>query len=203
MELSKVGQWLAANKLSLNVAKTKVMVFHMHQQAVTYLDLYLNGNKIERVTQFNYLGLILQANLSWNKHISHVSLKVTKTIGILNRLKLVYPLKVLLTLYNTLILPHFYIAYFHVGSVLRENYQLHLLQKKAIRIITNSNYIAHTKPFLKELELLKITCMFTLSIWKFYYKLVTNQLPVYFTIMKPVLPQVCTRYEILSIIYLI
>ena len=44
----------------------------MHQKAVTYPDLYLNGNKIERVSQFNYLGLILQANLSWNKHISHI-----------------------------------------------------------------------------------------------------------------------------------
>ena len=63
MELSKVSQWLAANKFSLNVAKIKFMVFHMHQKAVTYPDLYLNGNKIERVTQFNYLGLILQANL--------------------------------------------------------------------------------------------------------------------------------------------
>ena len=201
MELSKVSQWLAANKLSLNVAKTKFMVFHMHQKAVTYPDLYLNGNKIERVTQFNYLGLILQANLSWNKHISHISLKVSKTIGILNRLKSIYPRKVLLTLYNTLILPHFNYCILSWGSVLRENHQLHLLQKKAIRIITNSNYIAHTEPLLKELELLKITCMFILSLWKFYYKLMTNQLPVYFAIMKPVLPQVCTRYEIRNPVY--
>ena len=201
MELSKVSQWLAANKLSLNVAKTKFMVFHMHQKAVTYPDLYLNGNKIERVTQFNYLGLILQANLSWNKHISHISLKVSKTIGILNRLKSIYPRKVLLTLYNTLILPHFIYCILSWGSVLRENHQLHLLQKKAIRIITNSNYIAHTEPLLKELELLKITCMFILSLWKFYYKLMTNQLPVYFAIMKPVLPQVCTRYEIRNPVY--
>ena len=35
MELSKVSQCLAANKLSLNVAKTKFMVFHKHQKAVT------------------------------------------------------------------------------------------------------------------------------------------------------------------------
>ena len=140
----------------------------------------------------NYLGLILQANLSWNKHISHISLKVSKTIGILNRLKSIYPRKVLLTLYNTLILPHFNYCILSWGSVLRENHQLHLLQKKAIRIITNSNYIAHTEPLLKELELLKITCMFILSLWKFYYKLMTNQLPVYFAIMKPVLPQVCS-----------
>ena len=68
-------------------------------------------------------------------------------------------------------------------------------------IITNSNYIAHTEPLLKELELLKITCMFTLSIWKFYYKLMTNQLPIYFAIMKPVLPQVGTRHEIRNPVY--
>ena len=62
-ELSKVSQWLAANKLSINVTKTKYMVFHLHKKVVTYPDLQLNGNKIERVTQFNFLGLILQSNL--------------------------------------------------------------------------------------------------------------------------------------------
>ena len=75
-ELSKVSQWLAANKLSLNVTKTKYMFFHLHKKVVTYPDLQLNGNKIERVTQFIFLGLILQSNLSWNKHFNHISLKV-------------------------------------------------------------------------------------------------------------------------------
>ena len=112
----------------------------------------------------------------------------------------------LLTLYNTLILPHFNYCIISRRSVLRENHQLHLLQKKAIRIITNSNYIEHAEPLLKELELPKITCVFTLSIWKFYYKLIIlnyqyNQLPVYLAIIKPVLPQVCTRYEIRNLVY--
>ena len=106
-ELLKVSQWLAANKLSLNVGKTKFMVFHMRKKAVGYPDLYLNGNKIERVTQFNFLGLILHESLSWDKHINHISLKVSKAIGMLYRLKSIYPHRVLLTLYNTLILPYF------------------------------------------------------------------------------------------------
>ena len=38
-ELSKVSQWLAANKLSINVTKTKYMVFHLHKKVVTYPDL--------------------------------------------------------------------------------------------------------------------------------------------------------------------
>ena len=200
-ELSKVSQWLAANKSSINVTKTKYMAFHLHKKVVTYPDLQLNGNKIERVTQFNFLDLILQSNLSWNKHVNYISLKVSKTIGILYRLKSVYPLKVLITLYNTLMLPYFNYCILSWGSVLKNNHHLHLLQKKAIRIITNSHFIAHTEPLLKESGLLKITHIFSLAIWKFYFKLMSDQLPAYFTVMKRTLPQVCTRYEIRNPVY--
>ena len=49
-ELLKINQWLGANKLSSNVSKTKFMVFHMHNRSVSYPDLKINGNHIERVT---------------------------------------------------------------------------------------------------------------------------------------------------------
>ena len=39
VELFKINQWLAANKFSLNVSKTKFMVFHMHNRSVPYPDL--------------------------------------------------------------------------------------------------------------------------------------------------------------------
>ena len=90
-ELSKVSQWLAANKLSINVTKTIYMVFHLHKKVVTYPDLQLNGNKIERVTQFNFLGLILQSNLSWNKHVNHISLKVSKNYWYIISIKISLP----------------------------------------------------------------------------------------------------------------
>ena len=53
-ELWKVSQWLAANKLSLNVGKTKFMVFRMRNKVVSYPDSQINGNAIKRVTQFNF-----------------------------------------------------------------------------------------------------------------------------------------------------
>ena len=46
----------------------------MHNRYVSYPNLQINGNKIEHVTEFNFLGLALQSNLSWNKHINHHSL---------------------------------------------------------------------------------------------------------------------------------
>ena len=82
-ELSKICDWLGANKLALNVSKTKYMVFHTANKHVAYPKLNINGNKIERVTNFNVLGLTLSSTLSWNQHISKISLKISKSISIL------------------------------------------------------------------------------------------------------------------------
>ena len=54
------------------------------------------------------------------------------------------------------------------------------LQKKAIRIITNSHYIAHSEPLLKELKLLKLQDIFNLKLLKLYYNLSYTLLPPYF-----------------------
>ena len=53
-ELLKITQWLGANKLSLNITKTKFMVFHTHNKSISNSDLQINGNKIERVTELTF-----------------------------------------------------------------------------------------------------------------------------------------------------
>ena len=75
---------------------------------------------------------------------------------------------------------------------------LHRLQKKALRLISSSNYIAYTEHICEKMFLLKLTGMFPVAVWKFYYKLMNDQLPIYFVDWKPVLPRVCTCYEIRS-----
>ena len=180
----------------MNIAKTKYMVFHTSKRNVIYPNLKVNNNNIERVTQFNFLGVILHSHMTWNKHINHISMKIARSIGILYRLRNVYPESVLITIYNTLILPHFHYCLLLWGSVVKENHSLHLLQKKALRIITNSDYLAHTEPLCKKLRILKISDMFSVALWKFYYKLMNNKLPEHFSFMKPILPAVTERYEI-------
>ena len=51
------------HKLPLNIKKTKYMIFHTNQRRVLYPNLYPNMMKIERVTQFNFLGIVLSSNL--------------------------------------------------------------------------------------------------------------------------------------------
>ena len=159
-----VYEWLGANKLSLNVAKTKFMIFHTSNRLVRYPNLLINGRPIKKVTQFNFLGLILQSNMSWSMHTDHISLKVSKAIGIIYRLKDVYPLLVLQTLYNTLILPYFNYCILSWSATISNCNRLHLLQNKALRLISNSNYNAHTEPIHKNLRLLKLTDMFPIAV---------------------------------------
>ena len=65
---------LKANKLSLNVAKTKFMVFHTSNKIVNYPKLKTNDHVIEKMQSFNFLGLLVHYNMTWSKHIEKVSL---------------------------------------------------------------------------------------------------------------------------------
>jgi hypothetical protein len=152
-ELDKISQWLSCNKLSLNVGKTKSMVFHSKGRQRTHPQLAINGCDIEYVSKFNFLGLMLNTRLSWDDHIDMISLKITKVSGILNRLKHVYPLHILTAINNALIMPHFNYCLLVWGYNTK---RIHLLQKKVLRVISCTRYVAHTEPIFKRLRLLKI-----------------------------------------------
>lgn len=176
-ELTKITDWLKLNKLSLNSNKTKAMLFHTQRKNVNQLEIYIQGHKIEFVDEFNYLGITIDKHLTWNAHIKKVSKKISKTVGIMNRLKNTIPNYILLTIYHSLIMP--YLNY----GILTWGTQVHLLsklQKKAIRIISNSKYNAHTEPLLKTLNILKVTDLCKLHELKFCYKLEHGTLPSYF-----------------------
>ena len=79
--------------------------------------------------------------------------KLSRINRILHRLKYQYPQNILVTLYKSLFIPHI-----NYGSLLwgQVGESIDKIQKKAIRTITYSNYIAHSEPLLKELNLQKI-----------------------------------------------
>ena len=55
-ELLKINQWLGVNKLSIQVSKPNLCFFHMHKRSDSHPDLLINGNKIERVAEFHFVG---------------------------------------------------------------------------------------------------------------------------------------------------
>ena len=74
-EISKVVTWLQCNKLKLNVSKSRFMLFYKHPKVVPKLNILVNGNPIDHVEDFNFLGITLDQNITWTPHIKKYKLK--------------------------------------------------------------------------------------------------------------------------------
>ena len=92
-ELEKIFKWLDVNKLCLTVTKSKFMIFQMPQKIVPQLSFNIEGLHIEQVYEFNFLGLIIDANLNWKAHLIAIGTKVLRIIGLLHKLKYIFPKK--------------------------------------------------------------------------------------------------------------
>ena len=74
-ELQKIFKWLDVNKLCLNTAKSKYMLFHMPQKILPELSFSFNGIPIKNLKEFNFLGLIIDSNLNWKAHLNAIGAK--------------------------------------------------------------------------------------------------------------------------------
>ena len=109
LEMNKLSIWFKANKLSLNLKKTKFMVFKPRQKrSICNIQISIDNQNIVEVKETNFLGVILDENLNWKSEISHVASKVAKSIGIISRCSFFLPKSSLRMLYFSLIYPYFY-----------------------------------------------------------------------------------------------
>ena len=94
-DLKRVEQWLTSNRLILNQSKTKGLLLGTRQLLQTSSDfvLQIQGKDIERVTNFDYLGVILDEQLHWKEHTDSICNKVNKRLGLLARIRSCLALK--------------------------------------------------------------------------------------------------------------
>lgn len=195
-ELEKVHDWLCVNKLSINAGKSKFMLFSTKQKNITEyklnVKLKLCGEEIEQPDTFNFLGLTLDSNLSWNAHIKHIRVKLARTGGIIYRLKKFLPSHILKTLYSTLALPYLHycsLAWGHTSNKVSRS------QKRIIRNIVGANYNAHTEPICKKLNILQVSDIYYTNSLIFYYKHHNRQLPSFLQSFELVTGQTIHSYN--------
>lgn len=85
-EISKLKIWFNSNKLSLNLNKSKVILFG-NNKINTQINIQIDGVIIERVKEIKFLGTIIDEKLSWKSHIKNIHSKVSRSIAILNKAK--------------------------------------------------------------------------------------------------------------------
>ena len=179
-EFEKILNWLATNKLIINLKKTHIMLF-TNKKRPNEVKLNVNGSIITEETESKFLGVIVDNKLSWQPHIKYISNKISKSLSVLRYLRYSFPKSILKTLYLSLVLP--YLMYCNIiwGSAFKTTLRpLFILQKKCLRTITKSKFLAHTLPLFSDNKLLNVFQLFDFNCAQVVYKILnTNQFPVF------------------------
>ena len=156
LDLKNIENWTHANRLSLHPDKTVFMLFSLNKN-ISIPNLYVENISLKLQSKTKFLGVILDDKLKFSEYLQYIALKISKSVGIIYRVKHLVPRKILVNLYYSLVFP--YLTY--CCTIWGSTYSVHLkpleiLQKKIIRLITNSGFTAHTTPLFYELGILKL-----------------------------------------------
>ena len=105
--LKLVAEWIRANRLSLNTNKTELVIFKPKNKIITkYLNYRIRGQKIKPSSQVKYLGIILKDDLDWNSHLTKLIKKLSRSIGLLSKVRYYVPKHFLRTIYHSIFNSH-------------------------------------------------------------------------------------------------
>ena len=168
-ELEKFSVWTEANRLSINAQKTFSIIFS--NRSFNNPLLSVKGSSIDNRQFGKFLGITVDSNLNFNEHISVTASKISKSIGVLYKLKPYLPTETLVTIYYSLVHPYLnYCSMVWGNSSPSSVKPLVMLQKKCIRIICKVSYLAHTSPLFKRLNILKFQDISNLKLALYAYR---------------------------------
>ena len=82
--VNKIANWINGNKLTLNSKKCKyIIVSRRCGRSAPSCTPTLNGQPLDRVHQYKYLGVLLTDNLTWSTQISEITSKARRIIGLI------------------------------------------------------------------------------------------------------------------------
>ena len=181
-EIKKLANWFRANRMAVNVNKTKYIIFRpkgtkididLDTHGVVYnsneigmpddpnnifkLGRIYNDNPDNSERSYKFLGIYLDEYLSYDTHCNTICKKLAMSNFMLNRAKNFLTPHTLRTLYFSLIHPHLLYGLPIYSCTTQKNIsKIFKLQKKAIRIITKSKYNANTSPLFQSLKILPL-----------------------------------------------
>jgi len=178
-DLGVISEWFFSNRLSLNVGKTHYILFALHKsKPPPDLSIQLCGVTIDRKQYIRFLGILLDEKLSWHPHVDSVRKKLATSVFMMRRLKNIMPTRNMLTLYYSFFYPYLdYGLMLWGGASKTALNKIFVMQKKAIRIITNASYNEHTTPLFSKLHVLKLADIYELQLAKFIFGLYHNTVP--------------------------
>ena len=110
-ELTKLNTWLEVSRLSLNIAKTELMVVGSRQRLSTFdnhdLCVVVNNEPIKKVKSTKTLGVTLDEKVTWENHINVIAKNISSGISALKRVRGLVDQETAIKIYQGFIEPYF------------------------------------------------------------------------------------------------
>ena len=179
IDLALLSSWLRANKISLNVSKTEVLIFRHPNKPINYdLRIKLDGKRLYPAKYVKYLGILIDSHLDWSYHTTSLASKLSRAIGMLAKARHYIDKSAVRNLYFGI-----FSSLLTYGCQIwgqQQNYHIRRiskLQKKAIRIINFANFNASSSELFKRARILKLQDNITLLNFLYVYDSLKGQLP--------------------------
>ena len=140
-ELAKVNEWLLNNNLFMHKGKTECILFGTDSKlASANFSVSVNGSDLKRISEYKYLGVVMDECLTWKAHVKYLLGKVGKRIGMLGRARKNISMHSANKVYKSYIIPvldYGDTVWNCCGTVNSD--KLERLQRRAARIIMKSD----------------------------------------------------------------
>jgi len=106
--IQALNNWFIANRLSMNISKTRYMTFY--SDSVSNSSLVVTGQSVEKLSSCKYLGLIIDDELNCRLHIENIYKKLVKYTSIFYKLREMLPNYILKISIMLLYIPIFFMV---------------------------------------------------------------------------------------------
>ena len=178
-DLKLLDDWFKADKLSLNANKSNYILFEKQKNNDDVnRTLQIDTEAISRVQSTKFLGIIIDDKLNWHDHIDHCRRKISNGLYAMNINKNILSCNNLRLLYFSLVHPHLTYGNILWGTSHKSYIQkLFVMQKKAVRIATNSCYNEHSPPLFQRLHIPNLNDLIEINLCRFVYCHLKGLLP--------------------------
>ena len=142
-DLSRFEDWCTRNKLTMNVKKTKYVLFGLKSQIkeIRVYNLYISNRLLDRVNSYKYLGITLDACLTYNRHLENCINIASHKVFLLSKVRKYMTFEASLQIYETMILPIMeYRDILYDGGDQKFLTKLQTLQNRCLRICNFEPY---------------------------------------------------------------
>ena len=200
-DLASLRTWLAANKLSTNVAKLHSLITgsgqklkNIQQTTAVKPSLVIGKEKMSMIKETKYFGVYVDQHLSWDVQIANIVKKISKALGMLRYSKQYLPIKSVQTMYKSLIEQYFqYCCPVWGACGITALDKLQKLQNRAARIVTNSPYSASALLIIRKLGWQTVNDLIVEETLKIMYKCKNDEAPSHLACLFSRLSETSTR----------